>query len=40
MAEQCQGITENGDQCQNETDNPSGYCWQHETRNNMYNHNL
>lgn len=30
MAEQCQGITEDGDQCQNETDNASGYCWQHE----------
>lgn len=30
MAEQCNGITENGDQCQNETDNPNGFCWQHE----------
>lgn len=30
MAEQCLGITEDGDQCQNETDNESGYCWQHE----------
>lgn len=30
MAEQCNGITEDGDQCQNETDNPNGFCWQHE----------
>ncbi|CAG2531820.1 MULTISPECIES: hypothetical protein [Maribacter] len=30
MAEQCNGITEDGDQCENSTDNYSGYCWQHE----------
>jgi hypothetical protein len=30
MAEQCNGITEAGDQCENQTDNYSGYCWQHE----------
>ena len=30
MAEQCLGTTEEGDQCENVTDNPSGYCWQHE----------
>ncbi len=30
MAEQCIGITEDGDQCENLTDNYSGYCWQHE----------
>ena len=30
MAEQCIGITEDGDQCENQTDNYSGYCWQHE----------
>jgi len=27
---QCIGITEEGDQCEHLTDNPSGYCWQHE----------
>src|SRR5690606_2376512 len=32
MTEQCLGITEDGDQCQNETDNASGYCWQHENQ--------
>lgn len=30
MAVQCQGITEDGGQCENLTDNSSGYCWQHE----------
>lgn len=30
MAEQCNGTTEDGDQCENETDNPNGFCWQHE----------
>ena len=30
MAEQCIGITEDGDQCENLTDNYNGYCWQHE----------
>jgi len=30
MAVQCNGITEDGDQCENLTDNYSGYCWQHE----------
>ena len=32
MAEQCNGITEDGDQCENVTDNYSGYCWQHENQ--------
>ena len=30
MAEQCIAITEDGDQCENQTDNYSGYCWQHK----------
>ncbi|WJJ96355.1 hypothetical protein [Algibacter luteus] len=30
MAVQCNGITEDGDQCRNLTDNYNGYCWQHE----------
>lgn len=30
MAVQCNGITEDGHQCENLTDNYSGYCWQHE----------
>jgi hypothetical protein len=29
-AVQCMGITEDGEQCEHLTDNPSGYCWQHE----------
>jgi hypothetical protein len=30
MAVKCNGITEDGEQCENLTDNYSGYCWQHE----------
>lgn len=30
MAYQCIGTTEDGVQCENLTDNPSGNCWQHE----------
>lgn len=30
MAVQCQGTTEDGEQCERLTDNQSGYCWQHE----------
>ena len=30
QAEQCLGITEDGDQCERLTDNMSGYCWQHQ----------
>ena len=29
-AYQCRGITKDGNQCKHLTDNPSGYCWQHE----------
>lgn len=29
-AEQCQGVTEDGYQCERLTDNLSGFCWQHE----------
>lgn len=27
---QCNGITEDGDQCENMTDNSNGFCWQHQ----------
>lgn len=30
MAKQCVGTTKDGSQCANMTDNPTGYCWQHE----------
>lgn len=33
-AVQCIGITDVGDQCENLTDNPSGFCWQHEDQAN------
>jgi hypothetical protein len=29
-AEQCTGTTEDGDQCENMTDNSNGLCWQHQ----------
>jgi len=29
-AVRCKGITKGGSQCNNLTDNKSGYCWQHE----------
>lgn len=28
--QQCSGITEDGDQCENMTDNSNGFCWQHQ----------
>ncbi len=31
-AYQCIGVTEDGSQCEHMTDNPSGYCWQHENQ--------
>lgn len=33
-ANQCLGSTEEGEQCKHLTDNPSGYCWQHEDQEN------
>ncbi|MFN8153825.1 MAG: hypothetical protein U0Y08_06000 [Bacteroidia bacterium] len=30
LAQQCIGITEDGDQCKNMTDNSNGLCWQHQ----------
>lgn len=30
MAERCKGTTKKGTQCKKETDNSSGYCYQHE----------
>jgi hypothetical protein len=29
-AQQCRGTTEDGDQCENMTDNSNGLCWQHQ----------
>ena len=29
-AQQCSGTTEDGDQCENLTDNSNGLCWQHQ----------
>lgn len=30
MTQQCIGITKDGDQCENMTDNENGLCWQHQ----------
>ena len=30
IARQCRGVTEDGTQCENMTDNPNGLCWQHQ----------
>lgn len=30
VARQCRGVTEDGTQCENMTDNPNGLCWQHQ----------
>ena len=30
IAEQCQGTTEDGYDCQNMTDNENGFCWMHQ----------
>lgn len=34
QAKQCRGTTKGGDQCKRLTDNPTGFCWQHEDQEN------
>ena len=30
LTQQCSGVTEDGDKCENMTDNLNGLCWQHQ----------